>query len=206
MKTFSQTTHTPKKAQIRCACEIERFWWVGRFQWFPCSFWILGNLAWLGLWNKIPFLASSLAGSVRALLTDLNKTQRMDYKSLVDIFNRRFGFVERPELFRAQLQTRVKWNKETIPELAQSEIDPTRIPHNWPECGEYMAIEHFIDALPEPDIRLRLREARPIDIIDINKAESIAIRLETHRMTDAQRSASTLSLNPTHSKEFESLR
>lgn len=64
-----------------------------------------------------------------------------------------------------------------------------------------MALEQFIDALPEPDIRLRLREARPNDI---NEAESIAIRLETHRMTDAQRSASTLSLNLTHSKEFES--
>lgn len=54
----------------------------------------------------------------------------MDYKSLVDILIRRFGFVERPELFRAQLKTRVKGYKETIPELAQSEIDPTRIPHN----------------------------------------------------------------------------
>lgn len=67
------------------------------------------------------------------------------------------------------------------------------------------ALEQFIDALPEPDKRLRLKEAiaRPNDI---NEAESIAIRHETHRMTDAQRSASTLSLNPTHSKEFESLR
>lgn len=53
-------------------------------------------------------MASNLAGGVRALLTELDKTQRMDYKSLVDILNRRFGFVERPELFRAQLKTREK--------------------------------------------------------------------------------------------------
>lgn len=58
--------------------------------------------------TKSLFLASNLAGGVRALLTELDKTQRMDYKSLVDILNRRFGFVERPELFRAQLKTREK--------------------------------------------------------------------------------------------------
>lgn len=65
-----------------------------------------------------------------------------------------------------------------------------------------LAIERFIDALPDPYICLRLRYARPKDI---NEAEIIAIRLETHQMTEAQRT-STLSLNPMHSNEFESLR
>lgn len=57
--------------------------------------------------TKSLFLASNLAGSARALLTELNETQRMDYKSLVDKLNRRFGYVERAELFRAQLKSRV---------------------------------------------------------------------------------------------------
>lgn len=57
--------------------------------------------------TKSLFLASNLAGSARALLTELNETQRMDYESLVDKLNRRFGYVERAELFRAQLKTRV---------------------------------------------------------------------------------------------------
>lgn len=57
--------------------------------------------------TKSLFLASNLAGSARALLTEFNETQRMDYKSLVDKLNRRFGYVERAELFRAQLKTRV---------------------------------------------------------------------------------------------------
>lgn len=39
-----------------------------------------------------------------------------------------------------------------------------------------LALEQFIDALPDPDIRLRLKEARPKDN---NDAEIIAIRLET---------------------------
>lgn len=57
--------------------------------------------------TKSLFLASNLAGSARALLTELNETQRMDYKSLVDKLNWRFGYVERAELFRSQLKSRV---------------------------------------------------------------------------------------------------
>lgn len=50
-----------------------------------------------------------------------------------------------------------------------------------------LALEQFIDDLSDPDIRLRLQEARAKDI---NEAEIIAIRLETHRIADAQRPAS----------------
>lgn len=66
-----------------------------------------------------------------------------------------------------------------------------------------LAREQFIDPLPDPDIRVRLREARAKDI---NEAEIIAIRLETQRIADAQISASTLSMSPIQSNEFESIR
>lgn len=39
-----------------------------------------------------------------------------------------------------------------------------------------LALDQFIDALPDPEMRLRLREAKPRDI---NEAEILAIRLET---------------------------
>lgn len=41
-----------------------------------------------------------------------------------------------------------------------------------------LALDQFIDALPDPEMRLRLREAKPKDI---NEAEILAIRLETYR-------------------------
>lgn len=66
-----------------------------------------------------------------------------------------------------------------------------------------LALEQFIDALSDPDIRLRLQEARAKDI---NEAEIIAIRLENHRIAVAQRSASTLSMSLIQSNEFESIR
>lgn len=154
--------------------------------------------------TKSLYLASSLSGNARALLTELNDLQRADYRSLVDILNRRFGSLERAELFRAQLKNRVRGNAETISELAQSIKKLTRL--TYPTTDQSMlnilSIDQFIDALPDPDMRLRLREARPRDI---NEAEIFAIRQETHRMADAQRSPSFQITYP-NENNFQSLR
>lgn len=53
-----------------------------------------------------------------------------------------------------------------------------------PTIISILALNQFIDALPDPEMRLRLRKAKPRDI---NEAEILAIRLETYRLADAQR-------------------
>jgi hypothetical protein len=47
-----------------------------------------------------------------------------------------------------------------------------------------LALYQFIDALKDPDIRLRIREARPYNI---NEAEILAVRLETLKQADNHR-------------------
>ena len=47
-----------------------------------------------------------------------------------------------------------------------------------------LALDHFIDAIPDTDMRLRLRESRPKNI---SEAETQATRLETHKLADKQR-------------------
>ena len=49
---------------------------------------------------------------------------------------------------------------------------------------DVLALDHFIDALPDPDMRYRIRESRPKNITD---AEILAVRLETHKLADKQR-------------------
>ena len=66
-------------------------------------------LADLNCWNyesKSLYLAGSLKGDARTLLTGLCSLQRRDYDSLVQILTLRFGSLNRAEIYKANLQTR----------------------------------------------------------------------------------------------------
>ena len=72
-----------------------------------------------------------------------------------------------------QHKSRIKQKAETIPELAQAIKKLTR--QAYPKAGldviEALALDHFIDGQPEPEIRLRLREVGPKSL---SEAETIA--------------------------------
>lgn len=140
-------------------------------------------------WNyktKSLCLASSLIGNARGILNELSPEKRRDYDSIVKALENRFGSVNRAEIFRSQLQSKVKSKDETIPQLAQNVKRLTRkaYPKASEETVDILALDHFIDALPDADIRLRIREVGPKTITD---AESMAVRLEAHRVADKTR-------------------
>ena len=140
-------------------------------------------------------LAGNLAREACGLLGELSEEQRRDYDSLVHALKMRFGSMERAEMFRARLKVRTKGANESLSELAQSIKKLTRqsYPRAEPGMTNILALDHFIDALPDPDMRLRLRESRPKDI---GEAEILAIRLETYKLADTQRlSAPSSSIN-----------
>ena len=64
--------------------------------------------------------ASSLSGGARALLNEMFDYDCHNYDSLVEALKSRFGSTHRSEVFRAELQTRVRFRNETLPELAQT--------------------------------------------------------------------------------------
>lgn len=135
---------------------------------------------------KSLYLANSLIGDARSLLNELNDEQRRDYKSLVQKLTSRFGSENRAEVFRAQLKSRVKAKGESIAQLAHSIKKLTRqsYPNASQDVIEALALDHFIDALSEAEIRLRLREVGPKSL---SEAEAIAVRMEAHRIADRQR-------------------
>ena len=98
----------------------------------------------------------------------------------------RFGSVNRAEMFRAKLQSKIKLKDESIPELGQAVRKMTRqaYPNADSTLRDVLALDHFIDALPDPDMRNRIRESRPKGITD---AEVLAVRLKTHKLADKQR-------------------
>ncbi|VDI33176.1 Hypothetical predicted protein [Mytilus galloprovincialis] len=141
-------------------------------------------------------LASSLKGGARAILNELNEFKRRDFDSLVDALHNRFGSVHRSEIFRAQLQTRVRKDNESLSVLSQVIKKMTRCayPGAPSSVTDILALDQFIDALHDPEMRLRIREARPKNI---NEAEVLAVRFETFKQADNHRCKNLIGSNET---------
>ena len=134
-------------------------------------------------------LAGALAGPAVGILGELTPSDRRDFNTLVKALNTRFGSAERSELFRARLKVMKKGKDENLSQLAQSVKKLTR--QAYPDADQSMlnilSLDYFIDALPDPDMRLRIRESKPSSITE---AETLAIRLETYHLADSNKGLS----------------
>ena len=137
--------------------------------------------------EKSLYLANCLTGDARSILSELDHDGRRDYNTLVEKLANRFGSVNRSEIYRAQLKSRVRNRGESIPELAQAVKKLVRqaYPGVNKDVIETLSIDIFIDALTDSEIRLRVRELGPKTLAD---AERTALRLESHKIADKQRS------------------
>ena len=136
--------------------------------------------------SKSLYLASSLTGTARSLLNEIEPEQRKDYYNLVKVLKSRFGTLNKAEIYRTQLKSRVREKGESISELAQNIKKLTRqaYPEATSEIIEILALDYFIDALLGSETRLRLRECGPKTL---NEAETIAVKMEAHKLADKQR-------------------
>ncbi|KAH3778583.1 hypothetical protein DPMN_180052 [Dreissena polymorpha] len=66
------------------------------------------------------------------------------------------------------------------------------------EVIEALALDSFIDALDNTDIRLRLRE---ISAKNIFEAEQIAVKMEAHRLADRQRNRPVLNVQTSQNSD-----
>lgn len=89
-------------------------------------------------------------------------------------------------MYRARLKNIIKGDNESLSELAQSikKLIRRAYPSANHDLLNVIALDHVIDALPDPDMRLRLRKSK---VMDIGEAEIMAIRLETYKVANAQR-------------------
>lgn len=126
------------------------------------------------------YLASSLTGAARSILSDLTQDERRNYSRLKLVLSRKFGSAYKAEMYRAKLQSRFRQTSESISEFASSIMKLTR--QAYPKADlqllDTLAVDYFIDALEDSDIRLRLRQSQPESI---TQAETLAIRLETFK-------------------------
>ena len=150
-------------------------------------------------WNehsKALHLASSLTGSARSLLSELDVGNRHIFSELVNALQSRFGTVNKAEIYRAQLKNRLRQKGETIPELAQNIRKLTRqaYPAANSSLVDTLALDYFIDSLLDSEVRIRLRECSPKNILE---AETLAVKMEAQRIADRQRSKNVGSVTET---------
>ena len=83
------------------------------------------------------------------------------------------------------MKSRVKQKGESIAQLAHAvkKLTHQSYPKASQDLIEALALDHFIDAISETEIRLRLREVGPKSL---SEAEAIAVRMEAHRIADKQ--------------------
>ena len=144
--------------------------------------------------EKSLYLANSLTGEARSVLNELDHAGRRDYKILVEKLTIRFGSKNKSEIYRSQLKTRVKTKTETIPQLATSvkKLVKQAYPGINQDAIEALSLDNFVDAMPDSDIRFRLRELGPKTMAE---AEQIAVRMEAHKIADKQRSRTVARLD-----------
>ena len=131
-------------------------------------------------WNdkaKSLYLASSLIGPARSLLTEMTLDERREYQTLVQKLSVRFGTANKCELYRAQLKTREQRQDESISELAVAirKMVCLAYPNMPVNVVEMLAVGCFVDALNQPELRLRLREINPKTL---SEAETFVIKVE----------------------------
>lgn len=146
-------------------------------------------VATLNNWNdhqKAAYLATSLKGPALAVLGNLAPEDRQNLDVLVVALKNRFGTSHQTELSRMKFKNRVKQRDESLPELAEDIERLSRLsyPDAPPTLRDVLARDQFVDALPEEDTRLRIKQERPQTL---RRALESALELESFNIAARQR-------------------
>ena len=136
--------------------------------------------------EKAAYLAISLRGPAATVLTNLPPEQRGSYEALTTALDTRFGLSHQTELNRMRLKARTRHRDESLAELAEDVEHLVRLA--YPEAAESMvevlAKDQFVDALPDEDMRLRIRQNKPATLRD---ALGTALELESYQLASKQK-------------------
>jgi len=133
--------------------------------------------------EKLAYLRWSLKGSAAQMLWG---AKDLTYKQLVTRLRSRFGSEHMEEHYRADLQCRRRKSTESLRELAQDirRLMMVSYPGDQSPISENLAKEHFIVALEDPKLKLKIQEREPRTL---DSALRVAQRFEVFRSAVRQR-------------------
>ena len=122
------------------------------------------------------YLSVSLRGHAQGVFGNLGSGKH-DYGDLVTALEERFAPPNQTELYRVQLRERRQKASENMAELGQDIRRLTNLayPKAPSDVRETLAKEQFVDSLVNSEMRLKIKQARPVDL---NDAVRHAVELE----------------------------
>ena len=128
------------------------------------------------------YLAVSLRGQAQRVFGNLS-TKTNNYTELSWALQERFAPPNQTELYRVQLRERRQKATETLSELGQDIRRLTNLayPTAPADLRETLSKEQFIDALISSDMRIRIKQTRPVDL---NDAIRHAVELEAYNRAE----------------------
>ena len=136
--------------------------------------------------EKAAFLAISLTGPALAVLGNLAENKHNDFQALVSALQLRFGSGHQAEIARVSFKNRVRHRDETLPELAEDieRLGRLAYPYASDEVKDSLELDQFIDAQPDDDMRLRVRQNCPKAL---REAVELALELESFLLASKHR-------------------
>ena len=128
------------------------------------------------------FLAVSLRGQAQGVFGNIVNRSH-DYDELVGALEERFAPPNQTELYCVQLRERRQKASETLSELGQDirRLANLAYPTAPSDLRETLSKEQFIDALISSDMRIRVKQARPVNL---NDAIRHAVELEAYNRAE----------------------
>lgn len=162
------------------------------WQSFFSHFEICASINQWSLENKARFLAAALKGRAQTVLQSLPFGQHTNFEAMVTLLRTRFDPEGREQLYRTQLRGRRQKPKETLMELAQDiQINIDRAYSEMAETAkDELAIDYFLGALPDSEVRTRILQMRPSSLQDALRS---AIELEAISTAEQERTGNAKS-------------
>ena len=186
-KTFEKAEITAKRAERnRPLIKPDRY--DGKTSWpsYLKHFELCSELNEWSEKDKLQYLAVLLTGSAQQVLSTMPKDATGDYQKLVKALQARFDPLGRQELYRAQLRNRRQKPAENLVEMAE-EIRRLveKVYVDLPaESKDHMGRDHFLDALTDGDIRIRVIQMRTTTL---DGAVAAAVELEALQKAEKER-------------------
>ena len=146
------------------------------------------------------YLAVSLRGQAQAVLGDLPTDVRSNFVTLVNALEERFAPTSQTELYRVQFRERKQKASETLPEMGQAvrRLSNLAYPTAPREVRETLAKDQFIDGLFDSEMRLKIKQSRPINL---DEAIRLAVELEAFNQAESSNRVNRGHLRSTNQSE-----